>query len=253
MTQTSTDIEARLAQVDLLGLITDAFRMPPDAGALAQLDAVELDPLLAATALGETTELREALVQLLEAARITPQAEWSAEYHRLFEGAMACPLNQTAYVRRDKGAILGDLCGFYHAFGWTTAPDFPEKPDHLVCELEFLAMLLTLRAGAAEAAQRQLVDRAMHSFVDAHVGDWLTVLCERLSATTALAFYQHAAAALRALWDQLVRWYDWSVQPSARIDLADEPESPYECIVMPQQSADEAIALTVRGRAPGSD
>lgn len=240
----SSSTRALLAQSDLLLLLADAFRPPPQAtqslAALAYGDVAELVPV----ALGRSeVALMEAFGALRAAARDVPPAEASAEYYRLFAGSVLCPLNETAHVRRDKGAILGDLCGFYRAFGWQPAAGTGEKPDHLVCELEFVALLLVMRAAAEQqhrAEAREVSRTALHRFVEAHLSDWLPAVAARLSACAATVYYRGLAAALAALWAGLTAAHGWCGTPPALALPVVEPESPYDCIVPGRPAPDHA-------------
>lgn len=233
MTTPSTS-RALLAQSDLLLLIADAFRAPPQSvQRLAETSPCDVTEL-ACAALPRQPGLPATLGELLAAARSISDEDASAEYHRLFEGGMPCPLNETAYVRRDKGAILGDVCAFYRAFGWQPAEGTAEKPDHLVCELEFVALLLVMLAAAEQEQRpeaREVTRTALDRFADAHLGDWLPAVCARLRECAASAFYQALGAALAALWEALAAEHGWSTASTATPLPILEPESPYECIV----------------------
>jgi TorA maturation chaperone TorD len=155
------------------------------------------------------------------------------EYHRLFEGAMVCPLNETAYIRRDKGAILGDLAGYYRAFGWATTGHGGEKADHLLTELEFAAMLLSMEA-RAEVEQRrpeaEVTRDALASFASDHLNDWLAVVCERICASTVLPLYADTAKAIALLWQASVELHGWPViQSPTAMAMPEEADWPLEC------------------------
>ncbi|MBK9119402.1 MAG: molecular chaperone TorD family protein [Phycisphaerales bacterium] len=224
-----------LAQSDLLLLLADAFRMPPLAherlGEVAREDVADLVrlafPAHAAVLAGEFDAL-------LVLGRELPVETATAEFHRLFEGGMPCPLNETAYIRRDKGALLGDVCGFYRAFGWQPAAGTAEKPDHLVCELEFVALLLVMRASAAQDGRNEaweITCAALERFADAHLGDWAPAVGARLRNGTAVAYFQQLGAVLASVWEALTTVHHWKVVRTAMSLPILEPESPYECVV----------------------
>jgi nitrate reductase assembly molybdenum cofactor insertion protein NarJ len=135
------------------------------------------------------------------AAHETAGDSWRAEYHRLFEGAIGCPVNEAAYVRRDKGMLLADIVGFYLAFGLSSAPAKGERPDHLRCELEFLAVLFVMLARAEEGGaeeDRKVTLAAMRGFMADHLGEWLGPFCARLEATSTVGLYGRLAAFIEA-------------------------------------------------------
>lgn len=125
-----------------------------------------------------------------------------AEYVRLFESAAACPLTETAYVRRDKGVVIGDIAGFYRAFGVTVTPQ-GEKPDHIAAELEFMAALMVMQVQAPTVESAGIARSALYSFAADHAGEWLPSFAAHLAATTVLPFYQQIADLLAGIWQGL--------------------------------------------------
>ncbi|MCU0233243.1 MAG: molecular chaperone TorD family protein [Thermoanaerobaculales bacterium] len=147
-----------LARADLLLLLASWLRLAP-AAETRPASPAELEELAAACGLG--SELAPELTGLAAARRASSSADWSAECTGLFEGGCPCAVNETAYVRRDKGAILADLAGFYRAFGFAPAADVGEKPDHIVSELQFTALLLVMLARARDADDRRRPPRRL--------------------------------------------------------------------------------------------
>lgn len=184
------------------------------------------------TALGSGS-LAEQLCATVERVHETPSDAWRLEWNRLFEGAVICPINETAYIRRDKGLIVSDICGFYRAFGLEPDATSGEKADHLVSELEFIALLLIMLAHAPDDDARRVTRDALRSFLEEHLGEWLRYFTGRLEECSALAMYGDAAALLRGLWDTLAGRFE--LPTFQRLDdgpVAVEPElsdTPYEC------------------------
>ena len=156
-----TDLTA-LAQADLL-LLAARLLTPPAAESATRLNAAapatrgqnvpamaeEIDSTEGwALATQAGIGAGQAVVRSLDEITSTPAESLLAEHCRLFEAAGKCPPNETVYVRRDKGAILADLCGFYRAFGFDHDPTSGEKADHVACELEFMALLIVMRVRA---------------------------------------------------------------------------------------------------------
>ncbi|MCZ7582039.1 MAG: molecular chaperone TorD family protein [Deltaproteobacteria bacterium] len=113
------------------------------------------------------------------------EKECTAEHNRLFLGNVICPINEAGYIRRDKGAILADAAGFYRAFGFSLPDDAGERVDHLVGELEFLALLRVMSANAriaGHADEARVADEAASDFVADHLGEWLPLFAAAWAA-----------------------------------------------------------------------
>lgn len=221
-----------LAQADLLLLIADLFRSPENIRhSLDSLKKPNLKMLIDATGLEGKTQLLEQLHTAVKLARKANKDEWAGCYRLLFDSSMACPINEAGYIRRDKGAIIGDICGFYNAFGWTAAASNGERPDHLLVELEFAAMLLVMSACAETSEQSDITETALADFTRHHMSDWLLVFCEQLKLSTVFPLFVESANFLTQVWPAMVSWHDWTVDPASpsTVGIAAEPESPYEC------------------------
>ncbi len=217
-------------------LLIEAACMPPH-----ESDAAD-DELLTRIA-----SLKQLFLELHRAAALLDVEDWSDEYWRLFDGAQFCPLNQASYIRRDKGAILGDLAGFYNAFGWQHNPNNGERPDHLLSQLEFAGMLLAMEATAASDERREIVNEALAQFSRVHMSDWLPSVCNQLHAATSLPYFELVSRWLWSLWETLAKLNSWpSDQPSPSIlSPRLDPEDPYECgapdVVTLQATATPAV------------
>lgn len=242
---------ALLAQADLFLLLADLFRPPAHARPrLINLTADDLDDLVRVAELADAPDLLAGLRRVHQAWQEVSGADWSDEFHRLFEGAMLCPLNETAVIRRDKGAIIGDLAGYYRAFGWAPTAHSGEKPDHLVAELEFMAILLAMQARAVDLSQvepEQVVRMALASFASDHAGEWLPSLCQRIEESSRVPLYAHGARALAAAWRAMASAHAWDLAPTPAEGAAPsaETESPYECAFAP---SDPIVPLTIDAR-----
>ncbi|MFQ6017082.1 MAG: molecular chaperone [Kiloniellaceae bacterium] len=239
MTEVQTGNVALLAQADLLFLLARLF-CPPTPQGRAGFDAAGFDSagsncaeLVARAGLGRRDNLTAALAGLHEQALGLDLSEWAAEYNRVFECAVPCPINESGFVRRDKGAILGDIAGFYRAFGFELADGAAEKVDHLVCELEFVAMLLVLLAKARDEGNRagaEVSRDALRAFAFDHIGEWLPAFCDRLQETTSLSFYQRAAAVLSEVWNGICRDNRLPVpKDGPHMGREAEPDRPFVC------------------------
>lgn len=221
---------AAYARSDLLLLLAGLLREPPvDTGA----DAAAWIDILTACGLAEPRELVDAAMQVQHGLA---QPDALLEYHRLFSGGVACPINECGYVRRDKGAVLGDIGGFHRAFGVQVAPDCHERADHLASELQFLALtLLKLGHALGEEAwdAAALCADAGNAFVGDHLGEWIEAFGERLAFTAESAAYQDLARFLLELWPRLRSAAGWpppsAVAPSAPATAAGDDGSEWDC------------------------
>jgi TorA maturation chaperone TorD len=220
-----------LAQADLLLLLADLFRPPEKVRhSLDSLRKPNLKMLMSATGLPNREELCKRLHTAVALARRANRDEWSGCYRMLFDGSIVCPVNEAGYIRRDKGAIIGDICGFYRAFGWTTVDKTGERPDHLLVELEFAAMLLVMIARAESKDQRKLTESALADFTRHHLSDWLPAFSRQLKLSTSYPLFVEAADLLALAWSSLIEYHKWTVDPPPiTIGICDEPENPYEC------------------------
>ncbi len=221
-----------LAQADLLLLMANTFHEPSNSVGEDFSSAAGKFFTLCTRAGGDDTlllrfnETHDALANL-------DLGDWRKEFTCLFEGGVECPINEAGFIRRDKGAILGDVAGFYRAFGFHLAEDCTERVDHLACELEFTAMLLVLLAQAEEAGRSEptvITRDALHAFAFSHLGAWAPAFCERLNETTTLPFYGHLAILLDGVWALVCRRN--ALQIPSETDLPycqDEGGTPYEC------------------------
>ncbi len=161
-----------------------------------------------------------------------------AERTRLFEIPGVCPPYEAAWVRRDKGAILGDIAGFYKAFGFLATPEHGVRPDHLAAELEFLAVLRVMEAQAVQRNDDRAADIALEAYVNFlgdHVADWIGPFCAHLKSCTLLDELHRCVDLVEQLWNIDAARY--GLAPFDQLGLETMPEdfnasgeSPYECL-----------------------
>ncbi len=168
---------------------------------------------------------------LHEDASATPEER--AERTRLFELPSGCPPYEAAWIRRDKGAILADVAGFYRAFGFDAAPDTGIRHDHLGAMAEFIALVCVMEARARAAGNAEQADIAHEACVDFlrdHLVDWVPSFLERLQESTMSRPLLHAAACIERAWESA------QAMGLPALDLLDAtsapdpvPGTPYEC------------------------
>lgn len=157
-----------------------------------------------------------------------------AERLRLFEIPGACPPYEAAWIRRDKGVILGDLAGFYRAFGFEPEGQEGTRPDHLGAICEYLSLIRLMEAKALQAGREEEADVALEAFVNClrdHLADWISPFCQRLRQVTCSQPMLNAADGLEQAW-QLTA-VPVGLPHFEQLEECPEPElnegTPYEC------------------------
>ncbi len=126
---------------------------------------------------GHWSELAESLSKLPESLDGAPYEATgvAAERVRLFDRG-ECPPYESSH-REDadplKDVVMADVAGFYNAFG--LRPE-GELPDHIVSELEFMALLCVKESGAIlteESEGLEVVRSAQVKFMGDHLGRWV--------------------------------------------------------------------------------
>jgi TorA maturation chaperone TorD len=87
---------------------------------------------------------------------------------------------------------LGDLMGFYNAFGLTLKPGKRERADHISCECEFLMFLALKESYALEHKNQEMLaetQKAEKLFLRDHLGRFLPTFASKLTRQEAAGFY----------------------------------------------------------------
>ena len=175
--------------------------------------------------------------EALRAFHEAPANELHLERGRLYSAAQACPPYEAAYVRRDKGALLADIAGFYHAFSLHLDDHVHERPDHVVMELEFLTLAFVMLGNAQKdnnADAQAVCWRAIALFANEHLGEWIESFATVLSAASTDDVHPLIANALGVFWEALRARECWSKPscPGLGPDLQnkEEHDSQWDCV-----------------------
>lgn len=118
--------------------------------------------------------------------------ELQAEHRRVFGHTISqeCPPYETQYGTENlfqQTQQLGDIAGFYRAFGLEASEGMAERVDHLGLELEFMGFVAykeahALRSGEPRLEQVEVCREAQRKFLKEHLGCWsplFTVLLKK--------------------------------------------------------------------------
>ena len=227
-------LERALARSDVYRELAALFRDPDD----PQIDArPELRILRsAARRLGSSV----ADDTWSELRRIAHREERSAEHRAIFGHVVAhgCPPYETEFGRRHvfgQSQELGAIQGFYEAFGVRPRAG-GERPDHLACELEFLA-LLALKEAVAVAGndddRRQLCRRAARDFLQDHPARWVRAFAAQIAMRAPGSGYAAAAAVAATILGEhalAVGALPVVLDPDDLVPILEEPDGfTFEC------------------------
>ena len=129
------------------------------------------------------------------------------EHRRVFSNVIAldCPPYETLFGNDHvfgQSYVMGDISGFYTAFGLQLSQDIHERLDHLSVELEFLHYLAYKESYAlchdGQEKTKTVVD-AEKKFVKEHIGRWVPLFSGMLKKKADYGFYKYIAD-LTAAW-----------------------------------------------------
>ena len=111
-----------------------------------------------------------------------------SEHRRVFSNVITldCPPYETLFGNDHVFAqshVMGDIAGFYKAFGVELSKDIHERLDHLSVEFEFMHFLAYKESYSRchdGADKTQIVVEAQKKFVKNHIGRWVPLFCRML-------------------------------------------------------------------------
>lgn len=203
MNQTISELDRAYCRATIYSALALAFR-PPTSETVARMIAQENCATLAATAalsnLGAGPDLSAAFDDLAAAGR-AELSTLSSSYVALFghtARGMVAPY-ETEYGNEplfQQPQELGDLMGFYRAFGLSLRLDRHERADHISCECEFMSFLAMKEAYALEHNDATMLEttlKAQKVFLRDHLGRFLPAFTRQLGRDHGAVFYQKLA------------------------------------------------------------
>ena len=192
------DVDLALCRATLYSALALGFR-PPTEETMARLISPE-----GAVALAEAADLLETNCHsgLGSAVRRPslhePSLEKLSALHRRLFGHTAqgsVPVYETEYGTEalfQQPQALGDLMGFYQAFGLALNGEEHERPDHVSCECEFLCFLALKEAYALEKGDPSMLEetrKAARLFLRDHLGRFVPAFSRKLIREDRGGFY----------------------------------------------------------------
>lgn len=147
---------------------------------------------------------------------------------------------------------LGDLMGFYHAFGLRLKEGEHERPDHVSCECEFLMFLALKEAYALEHDDREMLAETRHAeklFLRDHLARFFPTFAANLNREDPSGFYGTLAKfGLQLVMAECARLQVSCGAASLGLRPADDTRVPMAC-----GSGAECAAMPGAGTPDGSD
>ncbi|MDP1768746.1 MAG: molecular chaperone TorD family protein [Nitrospirota bacterium] len=133
-----------------------------------------------------------------------------AEHRRVFSNVITldCPPYETLFGNDHvfaQSQVMGDIAGFYRAFGVELSKDIHERLDHLSVEFEFMHFLAYKESYSRchdGADKTQIVLDAQKKFVKNHIGRWVPLFCLMLGKKADSGLYKHVS-------DLMAEWMDF--------------------------------------------
>ncbi len=172
----------------------------------ARWERIGGDLLPAALALAAPEPLPK-LIRDLAAASPRSSDDLRAAHFRLFPpiASQDAPGYETAYRGDDifrQVEILADIGGFYRAHGLAAGGEEKERPDHIVVELEFCALVSRKEIYALQhlgAEEVEVCQSTRGAFLRDHLGCWGPGFGRRVAAVADHGFYRRMGE-LTAEW-----------------------------------------------------
>lgn len=186
-----------LSRSELYGLLAQALASPQraaDPRLLRDLARVASECEGHASLSEPARALQDRLEASLPKERVVLQ-----EYTRLFHKGRSPPHEASYLPAMRTSNEIADVASFFRAFGFEPKG---ERADHLVSELEIMALLClkeAIAAGNGQSEQASICRDAQAKFLRDHLGRWLAVYRGRLAEAATLDLYPSLVDLVREL------------------------------------------------------
>lgn len=217
------DLTNALRRADLWRVLALTFS-PPIAQGMEDLQ--DLSRELADGLGAESHPLHAGVTDVAVHAAKVDVVELEHEHNALFSMDVLVPAYEGSYQRIERGAVVGDVAGYYAAFELETA-DKSGPPDSLWNELAFLAWLSVKEGYALQQGWEEplaVTREAGKRFIQDHLGRWVGAFCTRLLHATSNPLYVNAAHLLLATVSLTAD--EWEVGEIRPLTTGPAPEEP---------------------------
>ncbi|MDE2260601.1 MAG: molecular chaperone TorD family protein [Betaproteobacteria bacterium] len=155
------------------------------------------------------------------------------EYTELFLTRMFCPPTETIYGKNSFNTpnILGDISGFYKAFGFKLSDKATVSHDNIAVELEFMSFLELKIAYALEQEMEENLDiclTAKKRFLAEHIGRWIWVFGQNLVTRSNEDYFRCLGQLISKFINAELEFYGIKVDIEGNQEMPQENE-PMEC------------------------
>lgn len=185
-------------------------------------------------------ELRRCLCEVRNAYSNVSVETLQTIYNRIVGHTISkeCPLYETQYGAAhvfQQVHELGDIQGFYKAFGLDVSDVERERCDHISVELEFMHFLLYKQAYALEnhgEEKAQVCVDAQKKFLKEHVGKWVPLFVVLFGRKAGEGFYCALSALTKEFLRLEMKLMDVKTEMFKESDLTQEmvAGAPDECL-----------------------
>lgn len=245
MLDTKSETELALARADVYRFLSMAF-IYPDKEKIAELHelASDLDASLSVLPYDMREEFY-AFASQLESADV---AALQPDYTEMFLTRMFCPSTETTYGKNsfNQPNILGDISGFYKAFGFVMKDDATYAFDQVFVELEFMSFLELKIAYALDQNMEEEIDiclSAERRFLEQHIGKWTGVFGENLAARANEAYYRSLGLLISKFMGSELKFFGIEVDSRIKELPKSDYEGPVDCPQNTSNEMDEPLPL----------
>lgn len=190
----------------------------------------ENELILCYEGIDDGVELRRCLKEVQDLFRVTNIETLQGIYHRIVGHTMSkeCPLYETQYGAAhvyQQVHELGDIQGFYKAFGLDISDLEKERCDHISVELEFMHFLLYKQAYALENhgdEKAQICVDAQKKFLKEHLGKWVPLFSVLFGRKAGEGFYCAVSALTKEFLRLEMKFMDVKTEMYKESDLNQE-------------------------------